>query len=70
MGMMSIAVAVVWLVSMTCLFHEVRAQNGTRATTDPDEGPLSLSLFKCSRLILIRHHIYERTVLDRIKVFN
>ena len=37
MGRLYIAVAV-WLVSMTCLFNAVRAQNGTRATTDPDEG--------------------------------
>ncbi|CAF2059407.1 unnamed protein product [Brassica napus] len=45
MGRLYIAVAV-WLVSMTCLFNAVRAQNGTRATTDPDEARALNKIFE------------------------
>ncbi|WZZ64803.1 hypothetical protein YC2023_076173 [Brassica napus] len=45
MGRMYIAVAV-WLVSMTCLFNAVRAQNGTKATTDPDEARALNKIFE------------------------
>ncbi|XP_013591314.1 PREDICTED: probable LRR receptor-like serine/threonine-protein kinase At1g56140 isoform X1 [Brassica oleracea var. oleracea] len=45
MGRQYIAVAV-WLVSMTCLFNAVRAQNGTRATTDPDEARALNKIFE------------------------
>ncbi|ESQ29847.1 hypothetical protein EUTSA_v10012006mg, partial [Eutrema salsugineum] len=36
----------VWFVSISCLFHVVRPQNRTRATTDPDEARALNKIFE------------------------
>ncbi|KFK35533.1 hypothetical protein AALP_AA4G003000 [Arabis alpina] len=36
----------VWFVSVSCLFHVVRPQNQTRATTDPDEARALNKIFE------------------------
>ncbi|CAH8306196.1 unnamed protein product [Eruca vesicaria subsp. sativa] len=36
----------VWFVYMSCLFHAVRSQNGTIATTDPDEARALNKIFE------------------------